>query len=145
MLLKQELLQYPKHIEGNQVYMFTGNRVVHRGGLVMGGGNAFDCLRAYPYINKRFAQKLPSDKHNLFVKQKDGFVGCMFTKNHYKDPSDLDTVIAAIKEFQIFASKRPHYTFHLPFPAVGLGGLSKEDLAEHIAELPDNVLVYYKK
>jgi len=147
MKLVEELLQYPKHIEGKQIFMFTGNRIIYSDCLVMGGGNALACSEAYPSISKKMASKLRKsngNKHNLFVKHNDGIIGCMFTKNHWKDPSDLETVIAAIKELKVHATKNPAFTYHLPYPAIGLGKLTREQLDEYVETLPDNVIVYVK-
>lgn len=148
MQLKEELLKYPKHIEGKQVFMFTGNRIIYSDCLVMGGGNALACAKAYPSISKKMATKLRSNgngnKHNLFVKHNDGIIGCMFTKNHWKNPSKLNVVIDAIKELKVHATKNPKFTYHLPYPAIGLGKLTREQLDEHVETLPDNVIVYVK-
>ena len=146
MQLKEELLKYPKHIEGKQVFMFTGNRIIYSDCLVMGGGNALACAEAYPSISKKMATKLRSNgnKHNLFVKHNDGIIGCMFTKNHWKNPSELNVVIDAIKELKVHATKNPKFTYHLPYPGIGLGMLTREQLDEHVETLPDNVIVYVK-
>lgn len=138
-------LKYPMHIPSKTVYMFTGNRVVCKGQLIMGGGNALECAKAYPMIPTRLAKaNIKPTVLNYFTDYHDGLVGCMFTKNHYKDPSPLDMVIAAIEDLgETARTKGKAFTFHVPYPAIGLGGLTRDQLDSHIEKLPDNVIIYY--
>lgn len=145
------LIDYGAVPEKHHVIMFTANRIIHPSGvLVMGGGNALACAMALPDTPKLFGRKLKAkvqdlSVHNLFhphPMEVEAGIGAMFTKNHYKDPSDLPTVIQAIEDLASIATNDPHLTFHLPYPAVGLGGLTREELDEHVEKLPDNVLVY---
>lgn len=144
MKLINELLHYPDFIPEKQVFMFTGNRVIGQHGLIMGGGNALACREAYPQLPRRIAKmKGVKDASNLFLDQDDGLVGCMFTKDHYKDPSNLDSVIEAINDLkEIAEGKGKAFTFHLPYPAIGLGGIYREQLEPTMETLPDNVIVY---
>lgn len=151
MKLVNGLLEYPKHIPYGHVYMFTGNRVIDKNGeLVMGGGNALACKNAYPMVPKRIANVISVENGkgfvNAYTEYHDGIVGCMFTKNHWKDPSPLDMVIAALNDFAETASTvGMGFNFHLPYPAIGLGGLTREQLDPYVLSLPDNVTVYYKE
>ncbi|QGH72808.1 MAG: O-acetyl-ADP-ribose deacetylase 1 [Podoviridae sp. ctLUJ1] len=145
------LINYGVKPDKHHVIMFTANRIIHpSGALIMGGGNALACAMALPTTPKLFGRKLTAKVrdlavHNLFHPhplEVEAGIGAMFTKNHYKDPSDLDTVIKAIENLKEIANADTHLTFHLPYPAIGLGGLSRTDLDEHVEKLPDNVLVY---
>lgn len=153
MKLINSLLEYPEVIPEKQVFMFTGNRVVTQYGLVMGGGNALACRKAYPQLPKVMGALLSNQAlgkhHNLYIDaykvrvEGDGVIGCMFTKDHYKDPSNLDEVIAAILDLKKTAENQgKDFTFHLPYPSIGLGGVYRSNLEPTMNLLPDNVHVY---
>lgn len=156
MKLVNSLLKYPKEIPEKHVYMFTGNKTVMRNGeLIMGGGNALAFKKAYPEspiaFGNIFTLKAVNRDTvlNYFLdasrfKAGNGLLGCMFTKINPKDPSPLEMVIAAIEDLKITASTHGlNFTFHLPYPGCGLGGLNKVDLDPYVNQLPDNVYVYY--
>lgn len=120
----------------------TVNRVVKRNGqLVMGAGNAKACAEAYPSAPRTFAKYL--HKNRATVLECDGrLLGALVTKDHFKDKSDLGKVIAAITDLHDLALEYDEYTLHVPYPAIGLGGLTREQLDPYVLALPDNVLVY---
>lgn len=144
-----ELLDYSKVPKDGHVVMFTGNRVIHNGRLVMGGGNALACAKALPSIPRQLATKLIQNACTAFSYclstphplNSAAYIGVMFTKDHFKNPSNLQDVIQAIEELREAAISNS-YTYHLPYPGCGLGGLTREDLDKHVEALPDNVYVY---
>lgn len=155
MKLINSLLEYPNEIPEKHVYMFTGNKTVMRSGeLIMGGGNALAFKKAYPEspiaFGNIFTLKIVNRDTvlNYFMdasrfKAGKGLLGCMFTKINPKDPSPLEMVIEAIEDLKITATTHGrNFTFHLPYPSIGLGGLKREDLDPYIEKLPDNVYVY---
>ncbi|MGL4616479.1 MAG: hypothetical protein ACRCVV_21830 [Shewanella sp.] len=146
-----KLLDYTKIPEKGHIHLFTGNRVIMpNGALVMGGGNALSCALALPTVPLLFGRKKADQVKDLNTyllfhphpKQYFGGIGVMFTKNHFKDPSDLANVVKAIEALKTLATDEPELTFHLPYPGCGLGGLTREQLDSHVEALPDNVLVY---
>ena len=155
MILKNELLQYPNPIPEKHVYLFTANKIVTKQGLVMGGGNALAAKRAYPKLPEVLGYLMSNpmlDLENTSMLFLDAFrvgaegggvIGAFFTKNHYKDPSTLDMVIANILDLKETAEGLDkELTFHLPYPGCGLGGLTVEQLEPYMSRLPDNVIVY---
>ena len=154
MILKNELLQYPNHIPEKHVYLFTANKIVTKQGLVMGGGNALAAKRAYPKLPEVLGYLMSNpmlDLENTSMLFLDAFkiniegygvVGAFFTKNHFKDPSPLGMVITNILDLKKTAETYPKFTFHLPYPGCGLGGLTVEQLEPYMSRLPDNVIVY---
>lgn len=143
MKLTRQLLDY-ENTPIEDVVVFTANRVVKRNGeLVMGAGNAKSCADAYYDAPSEFGSKLRKEGF-LVLSLHDGYVGALVTKEHFKDKSDLKKVIAAIKELQTCAETDSGRTYHVPYPAIGFGGLRKVDVEPYVNLLPDNVRVYLK-
>lgn len=129
------------------IHLFTANQVIKSNGrLVMGAGNAKACLDAHPNMDLRMArlfQKYPHKLvHTVGSSQSYGFVGAFIVKDHWRRPADINLVIKATGQLEQLAKDNPSYTFHLPFPAIGKGGLSVNEVLPIIQQLPDNVLVY---
>lgn len=145
MKLHQGYLKYPSKIPSMHCYLFTANRVVKNNGeLVMGGGNALAAAMAYPELPAicgKCIDKNPAAVFEVFAKGS-GIYGFLVTKDHFKDASDIVLVENGISELDICAKTNPDWTFHLPFPAIGLGGLRREDVLPYLEKLPDNVIVY---
>lgn len=154
MKLIKQMLVYPTKPDAklsNHVYLCTTNEIVKPNGeLVMGGGNALAFAKAYPWAPRLFGDYVRHDldnKTNNRVRVMSDTVlffafGYFCAKHHYKDPSPIELVKESIKQLTECATELNDYTFHLPYPAVGLGGLTVEELQPFMDELPDNVLVY---
>ena len=147
MKLVNGYLKYPTNPEYFNCYLFTANRVVKNNGeLVMGGGNALAFAKTYPDSPIVFGSIVTENPDTVFdvyssPKHK-GLLGLFVTKNHYKNPSCLVLVAKAVQELKYVALTNPNWTYHLPYPAIGLGGLRKEQINPLIEVLPDNVIVY---
>lgn len=139
-----DLIDYRKHTSPNEVIFFTANQVVKRNGeLVMGAGNAKaarDNINGAAYA---FGKQLGTKRLHV-IEFKDVTLGALVTKQHFKNPSNLEFVIDSIEELYNYASRNPNLILHVPYPAIGNGGLSREDLDFYIEQLPDNVYIYYK-
>ena len=124
--------------------LFTSNKIVTANGLVMGAGNALACKKAFPDMPVLIANqmKLLPDSGVVFIPQGNVWVGCFPTKNHWKDPSDVELVKQSIRELYQVATHLPHITFCLPAPAIGRGGLPWEVIEPLVQVLPDNVIVF---
>ena len=123
--------------------LFTSNKIVTANGLVMGAGNALACKKAFPDMPKRMGNKMQTtDRNVILLPYETVVVGCFPTKNHWKDPSDLELVKQSIKELNEYAVGLPFMTFCLPAPAIGRGGLPWEVIEPLVRVLPDNVIVF---
>ena len=146
----KKMLDYRITPPSGHMHLFTGNRVIHNNALVMGAGNALACKEALPSVPELlvllYAERIQLREDYCMAmkhpKNANAYIGVMFTKDHYKDPSDLLEVIKAIEEFKGKAIMNPNITYHLPYPAIGFGGLTREDLDKHVEALPNNVYVY---
>lgn len=140
-------LNYKSLPMSGHIHLFTANQVIKSNGrLVMGAGNAKACLDAHPNVDLAMAKlfKKYPDKlvHTVGSSQSYGFVGAFVVKDHWRRPADINLVIKATGQLEQLANNNPSYTFHLPFPAIGKGGLSVNEVLPIIQQLPDNVLVY---
>lgn len=140
-------LNYTSLPMSGHIHFFTANQVIKTNGrLVMGAGNAKACLDAHPNIDlamARLFQKYPHKLvHTVGSSLSYGFVGAFIVKDHWRRPADINLVIKATGQLEQLANDNPSYTFHLPFPPIGKGGLSEHEVYPIIQQLPDNVLVY---
>ena len=141
MKLINSLLDY-ENIPAQDIAVFTANRVVKRNGaLVMGAGNAKACAYEYYDADKQFGKHLKNQCF-LVLSCEGGKVGALVTKEHFQDKSDVHLVVKAINELRQFAEENPYTTLHVPYPAIGYGGLTIQDIAPHLKDLPDNVVIY---
>lgn len=147
----KKMLDYRITPPSGHMHLFTGNRVILNNALVMGAGNALACKEALPSVPALlvllYAERIQLREDYCMAmkhpKNPNAFIGVMFTKDHYKDPSELVEVIKAIEELKGKAIMNPNITYHLPYPGCGLGRLNKVDLDPYVEQLPDNVYVYY--
>lgn len=147
MKLVEGYLKYPKKPKEFNCYIFTANRVVKsNGALVMGGGNALAFAKSYKHTPIIFGSLVTLFPDVCFDVYHDtnhaGLLGIFVTKNHYKDPSCLELVAKSTQELKYTALTNPQWTYHLPYPAIGLGGLTEDQVYPIIKILPDNVIVY---
>ena len=145
MRLIKELLKYPSARVPSNFYMCTTNTVVKANGeLVMGAGNALAFATAYPYAPKYFASRtdLPV---SFYIRPNKPLIGVFRTKRNWRNPSTLALVQESITSLKEEAIALPECTFHLPFPAIGRGGLPRTEVEPLLEELPDNVLIYIKE
>ena len=147
MKLINSLLDYEKAYSLTDVLCFTANNVISYGKLVMGGGNALACKKAFPTVDKAFAIKLENYHNTNYLTSMISINGTKImaiqTKEHYAKPSPLSLVKASINNLEQIARYYPDMVFHLPMPAVGLGGLTLNEVMPIVECLPNNVWVYY--
>lgn len=110
---------------------FTSNGVVKSdGSLVMGGGVAKEFADRYPWLPKMMGHKVKLlgnipiliDYYN-FTTYKPAIVSFP-TKNHWKNPSDLELIKASAVRLKKIADTKGYNRIALPRPGVGLGGLN---------------------
>ncbi len=142
MILVDKLLDYSLKYKKSDVLFFTANQVVkHNGELVMGAGNAKAARDAIRGSAMAFGEQLMG-RRLLILKVGKVKLGALVTKVHFRDSSDLKFVIKSINKLRKHANNNPEVTYHVPYPAIGFGGLTKSQLDVHVSRLPDNVLIY---
>lgn len=155
------LLEYPQTIPADNIYCFTANLAVNkRGDLVMGAGNALAVKNAYPDVPRWFGGQYTHFKSitgktytksvfyyttpyrkNRIPSTISGILSIP-VKYHYAKPADLELVLRSLNYLTDMANSNPNVTFHLPYPAIGHGGLTVAKMAPYVEALPDNVWVY---
>lgn len=142
MILVNELLKYEDHVPEATVYLFTANSVVKANGeLVMGAGNAKAVRDTYKGIAKSMGELIHMDLPT--VKAGSGYISAFKVKHDWKDMADMALVERSLDTLLFHASLHKKMTFHLPMPAVGLGGLPFDEVKDMLQVLPNNVKVYY--
>ncbi|QFR59881.1 hypothetical protein VOWphi5012_098 [Vibrio phage phi50-12] len=140
------LVDYSK-LEPFNAYLFTGNSTIKSNGeLVMGAGNAKamkDCVPAIPKLMGKEIEHLSEYGLKTLV-DSDVMVGAFQTKKHWKDNSTIELVELSVLCLRVKAEANPEYTFHLPMPAVGFGGLTVNQVKPLTNTLPSNVFIYHK-
>lgn len=107
----------------------------------MGAGIAHEALKRFPFLDLTLGAKVNArGNHCYFMK---GIRLCSFpTKYHWNHPSDKNLIIQSARELRQIAFGYSTFTFYLPRPGCGFGGLRWEDVKPLIQEiLPDNVIV----
>lgn len=129
------------------IFFATTNNVVKKdGNLVMGGGNALALAQIAPELPALFGKKvkqIKGDYYILFERLLNGYFGAFQSKRHYKDTSDIELIRTGAAYLNYHASEYPYFTFHLPVPGIGLGGLKRDEVIEIFKPLPNNVILYY--
>jgi hypothetical protein len=142
MNLIPKLIDYTGHWSVNDVVFFTANQVVKRNGtLVMGAGNAKAARDSLHGVDKAFGEQL-GDKRLCIIDYNGTNIGALVTKQHYKDPSNYEFVKESLRALYHSAKGSPHLTYHVPYPAIGFGGLTRGQLDPLMKFMPSNVLVY---
>lgn len=147
MKIIREALDYSVPPPSYNVHFATTNLCVKNDGqLVMGRGNAKALNNAHPTAAALFGAKV-KEGHYVYVKRIEsgmglGLIGGFTVKNHWKDPAQLSLLVKSTNKLLDLATRYPTWTFHLPMPAVGLGGMPRHEVVSVIEILPDNVLVY---
>lgn len=146
MKLIKGLIDYTISNQPTTVILFTANSVVKNNGeLVMGAGNAKAARDNFIGSAKTFGNLVTLDRgrhvHVVQVPNRNVFLGCFRTKEHYKDNTKQETLTRSIQELQYLANNNPQYTFLLPAPAIGRGGMAWDAVRPQLECLPDNVYV----
>ncbi len=144
----------------DDVFLFTANNVVakvnntlhadHK--LVMGAGAAKSFLQLFPMSDYLFADRIAAiPRYGCFTVKYTNtrmsyrmpeFIGAFQTKYHWRDPSSLELIEYSTNKLKEMAERNPHFTYHLNYPGIGLGGLDINKVRETISILPDNVNIW---
>lgn len=148
MKLIHSLLTYPVDIQERNCYMCTTNTTLKSNGdLVMGAGNAKAFADVYTGAPEYFGYLVKSNpnKVHIGINSSNGVIAVFPVKHHWSKPADIELVKSSIKQLKEIANMHSNWVFHLPYPAIGRGGLSVETVEPLLITLPDNVLIYKGK
>ena len=146
MKLIPKLISYGANWGDKDIVVFTANQIVKSNGeLVMGAGNAKAARDNILGSASAFGIALQDYRFMVLPFRRVGGVtnlAALVTKQHFKDPSNLEFVIESLRKLYRYAIDNPSYTIHLPYPAIGFGGLTRTQLDPIMEFMPDNVLIY---
>ena len=149
MKLIKSLIDYTEEWALPNIYFFTANQIVRSNGeLVMGAGNAKAARDGVKHSARIMGAAFKT--HGCLVycarmsMSTEKYLGALTTKKHFKDNSELEFVKESLRQLYHMAKINPTLIFHVPYPAIGRGGLTRDVLDEYVFKLPDNVYIYAK-
>lgn len=132
-------------------FLFTSNGIIKGdNSLVMGAGIAKEVRDRFKGIDKAIGTYINSlgieteKGYGLLLSPNGGKVGAFQTKIHYKDESPLWLIRKSTDMLGEYAENNPHIIISMPYPGIGHGNRSMEEIEPIISVLPDNVHVYQK-
>jgi len=148
-------------LQPDDVIVFTANASVGTSRLIMGAGAALAVKRVYPNVDLSLGLMLldmkvdqPSaDIQKPFPLPPYYLLGTVYdsrqiyafqTKRCWWEEADPSLIEGAARRLKDLAKKEKNKTFHLNYPGIGLGGLTKERVAPLLRGLPKNVIVWEK-
>lgn len=120
---------------------------------VMGTGIALEFKKRYPKTYKEYVQKCKSNdtlySWDLF-EEEDKIIMCFYTKEHWRDKSELKTIEYGLETLQDNLLENPSLTeqYSYAFPALGCGhgGLAWSDVKalfiKYLSNVPNTIEVY---
>lgn len=124
---------------------FTSNGIVKTNNeLTMGAGIAKQIRDKWPGTSKYFGSMVKLYGNHVHYQErqvsyeKSIFVFSFPTKNHWRDPSDLELIKQSATELVEQTDRLKLKTIYLPFPGIGLGGLNKSKVRKIINPILDN-------
>ncbi len=144
--------------EPANMHVVTTNGVINaRGRLVMGAGAAKQALDRHFALDDKAGTMILANHKGLFGsaylygflpvvynKKNQTGVGIFQTKWHWEDAADTMLIRLSSEALAQFAALHPNWTIRMNYPGIGLGGLPKSVVEEHIRKLPDNVTVCWR-
>jgi hypothetical protein len=139
------------------LFLFTSNGVLKRdGSLVMGAGTAKQVKLNFPGIEKKIGHAIACRNypHNnniyeygLLISDRwpTAKVGAFQTKLYYKDDSDLLIITTSTYQLQDWCLENPKAIVFLPYPGIGCGNLTKEEVSSILDVLPDTVHIWQSR
>lgn len=136
-----------------RLFLITTNAVVRRGRLVMGAGIADQARQRFPGIDERLGSVLirrgeAETRYGLLVSEEwpRRPLGLFQTKIDYREPSPLDMIEQSASELEAWLfrqkSQGMEVRVDLPFPGVGCGGRSMEEVWRVVMDLPPDVHIW---
>ncbi len=146
------LAHYEEIVESKGYMLFTANSTLKSNQeLVMGAGIAKQVAQMFPLmpaIAGRVVRDRCNDKGVYGVIMDTGRkpmmpIGLFQTKTDWKKNSTLELVEHSLSVLSAYAHKTRTYDFHVNFPAIGKGGLRREDVVPLLMDiLPRNVHIW---
>lgn len=118
----------------------TTNGIVKANGeAVMGAGLALVVARLYPQIPKTLGEYITKWGNRAFVLGENWV--SFPTKGHWRNPSDLDLILASADQITQMADKFSWDKVLLPKVGCGLGGLKWDDVKKELRNILDDRFV----
>jgi hypothetical protein len=122
----------------------TNSTLTHDGRLVMGKGSAKEMCRRHGGIDKLFgiAVHTYGPRYGVLVQNYDSvLLGAFQTKYNWREPSSPDLIQYSTSKL-LWICEHYDYTIFLPFPGIGCGGLTEDEVLPIISVLRDNVVIW---
>ena len=132
--------------EKADIYLVTTNSTLNsKHELVMGAGSAKEMKLLYPDSPRLFGKCVYGTKeeyYGLIILDEYG-IGAFQTKTSWRNKSTVEIIQYSTNLlFSYCIDIQPRVLISLPFPGVGLGGLSKDVVRPIIEKLPDTVTIW---
>lgn len=131
------------------LFLITTNSFVKNGKLVMGAGIAKEAKNRFPDLplqaGKRILKQCGNlNSYGLLVSENwpKNKIGLFQTKRNWQDKSSIEIIKRSLYDLDFWLIGRDDKIVCLPFPGIGNGGLSREEILPLLEFLPDNVWVY---
>lgn len=125
-------------------FIITTNATSRRdGALVMGRGIARQVRDRFPGFDLKAGaavrRRAEDGVYGLLLGRK---LGLFQVKFHWRDQADPALIWRSAGDLARTAEQHPQLIFHLNYPGIGNGRLPREQVAEALRQLPDNVHVW---
>jgi hypothetical protein len=144
----------PAVLEYADAVCFTSNGVVKADSrLVMGAGNALAFKNRFLGIDECFGHLVKSQGNHVYwiercsLNENQNTALISFpTKNHWRDPSDLELIERSARELMQVLKHNSHWNdVYLPAPGIGRGGLHWQKVRPVLEPiLDDRVVIAFK-
>lgn len=110
----------------------------------MGRGSALDVKRAWPKLPRFFGNRVEYIRNNYIIFEPETNIGCFRVKDEYDEAADLGLIEQSVDSLSEYLRRwfLTDIEVHMPFPGIGAGQRTKEEVLPLIDSLPDNVIVY---
>lgn len=144
MLLINGKLDYRQAWGLPHMVLFTGNPVKKtNNAIVMGAGAALQVRDAYLGVDIKLGALIDNTTHLAFTQlQPNQYIGWFKVKHHWRDNASLDLITESTRQLKELAMSRQDIKFHINYPGIGNGKLTREQVEPILRTLPDNVFIY---
>jgi hypothetical protein len=133
------------------VIAVTTNSKVVNGSLVMGAGAARQAKERYPDLPAAAGQRILETCGDggwygwMVFRRDERRIGLFQTKTMFIPPASLDLIAYSVERLSKWCKRHPTLRVAMNYPGVGLGGLSREQVAPLLVRLPNQVVIYDNK
>ena len=148
---KGDMFEYKR--SKDDVLFVTANSYIRKdGALVMGRGAAKEMKETYLGIDKLLGEIISRRFNHLgkygviiLYEYKHQNLGVFQVKYHFKDKAQVDLIKFSVTELLKYLPKNNQREFHLNYPGIGNGQLSKEEVEPCLVSLSNNVIIWEKE